>query len=207
MVLKNKKGMSIIEMMVAIAIFSIGIGGFSMLFARSWRINSFIIEEGESARMASRAVQLVVSDLRKMRQADNGDYPIKSGGDFDFTVYLDDDGDGMTERVHYFKSGSSLLKGVTKPEAGIPPIYPSGDQTVTTLVNYLVNESDQPIFYYYNRDYPGDTVNNPLNTSSLAVDQVKLVRVHLWVNIKPSTAPDNVNFESFVNLRNLNENL
>ncbi|KKP97927.1 MAG: hypothetical protein UR99_C0005G0023 [Candidatus Moranbacteria bacterium GW2011_GWD2_36_12] len=71
-----------------------------------------------------------------------------------------------------------------------------------------MNESSQPIFRFYNQDYPGDIVNNPLSTSpSLAVDQVRLIRVHLWINIKPLTAPDNVNFETFVNLRNLNENI
>jgi prepilin-type N-terminal cleavage/methylation domain-containing protein len=204
----SKKGMSLVEMLVAIAIFSIGIAGFTALFVNSWRSNSFIVEEGQTNQIATRAVDSIVKNLRKIRQSDNGDYPIKSGDGFNLTVYVDDDDDGTTERVHYYLNGQILEKGVTNPTTASPPVYPTGDQTVTAVANYVTNTSGQPIFYYYNKNYPGDTVNNPLATSpALAVDQVKLLKIQLWVNIKPNTAPDNVNFESFVDLRNLNENI
>jgi len=200
--------MSLVEMIVAIAIFSIGIAGFTTLFVNSWRSNSFIVEEGQTNQIATQAVDSIVKNLRKIRQSDSGDYPVKSGDGFNLTIYVDDDNDGFTERVHYFLNGQVLEKGVTKPTAASPPTYPTGDQTITTVANYVTNTGSQPIFYYYNKNYPGDTVNNPLTTSpSLAVDQVKLVKIQLWVNIKPDTAPDNVNFESFVDLRNLNENI
>jgi len=202
--------MTLVDTMVAIAIFTIGIAGFTVLFARSWQTNSFIIEEGETTRIASAGVNYIVRDLRKIRQADNGDFPIKSGDDFNLTVYLNDDNLPDTERVHYYLDGTVLKKGVAKPNTASPPVYPPNYTTdvVTTIANYVTNTSGQPIFYYYNKDYPGDTVNNPLNLSpSLPVGQVKLVRINLWVNIKPLTAPDNVNFESFVDLRNLNENI
>jgi type II secretory pathway component PulJ len=204
----TKKGMSLIDMMIAISIFTIGIGGFTMLFVRTWESNKFIIETGQTSMMASRSVQQLTSELRKIRQSDGGDYPIKAGDDFSLTVYLDVDKDGVTERVHYYLSNEKLKKGVTKPTSGTPPTYPSADQVTTDMANYVMNTSTQPIFYYYNKDYPGDTVHNPLNLSpSLPVGEVKLIRIHLWINIKPNTAPDNINFESFVDLRNLNENL
>ena len=203
-----KKGMSLVDVIVAISIFSIGMAGFTVLFVRSWKSNSFIIEEGNTSLMASRAIQNITNDLRKIKQADNGDFAIKSGDDFNLTVYLDEDGDSVTERVHYYKTGQTLYKGITNPNAGTPPTYPNGDQTVKTLAEYITNTEEQPLFYYYNKDYPGDTVNNPLNISpTLPVDQVKLIRVHLWINIKPLTAPDNINFETFIDLRNLNENI
>jgi len=204
----SKKGMSLVEMIVAIAIFTIGIAGFTALFIRSWQSNSFIVEEGQTNQIATQAVDSIVKNLRKIRQSDNGDYPIKFGDGFNLTIYVDDDNDGITERVHYFLNGQILEKGVTSPTTASPPVYPTGDQTVTMVANYVTNTTSQPIFYYYNKNYPGDTVNNPLATSpSLAVDQVKLMKIQLWVNIKPNTAPDNVNFESFVDLRNLNENI
>jgi type II secretory pathway pseudopilin PulG len=205
---KIKKGMTLIDMIIAIGIFSMGMIGFTILFVRVWKSNSFIMEEGQATMMASRTIQQLVESLRKIKQADNGEFAIKSGNDFNFTVYLDDDNDGITERVHYFLVGESFKKGVTKPNAGTPPTYPSGDQVITIMANYVTNTAAQPIFYYYNKDYPGDIVNNPLNISpTLPIDKVKLVRIKLWINIKPLTAPDNVNFESFVDLRNLNENL
>lgn len=194
--------------MVAIAILILIMGGFTMLASKSWKMKSFILESGQTSSLISKAIDILTDDLRKVRQADNGDYAIKSGDNFSLTVYLDEDKDGKTERVHYYLDGQILKKGITKPSAGMPPTYPSGDQRVQDIANYVMNTTSQPIFYYYNKDYPGDTTNNPLAVApALAVDQVKLVRVHLWINIKPLTAPDNINFETFIDLRNLNENL
>lgn len=193
------------EVMVAIAIMLIAMEGFTLLFLKSWDTNKFILEEGMASAAASRATGKIVSQLRSVRQADNGDYPIESADDFDFKAYLDIDKDGVTERVHYFldQATDELKVGVTDPVAGTPVSYPAADDTVSVLANYVVNESTNPVFYYFNQNYPGDTVNNPIATPA-AIDQIRLVQVHLFVNIDPVHAPDNINIESFADLRNLN---
>lgn len=193
------------ELIVAISIFTIGIAGFTMLFAKTWKSNSFVLEEGQASFEASNALDGMVKSLRKVKQADNGHFGIKSAGDFDLTVYLDNDGDGVTEKVHYFLDSPSqqLKKGVSEP-SGSPLTYPTDDQTVTTLAHHVVNTSSQPIFIYYNEHYPVDMTGNPLLTPIVLPD-VRLIQIHLWVNIKPSSAPDNINLESFVELRNLND--
>lgn len=197
--------MTLVEVMVAIAIMLIAMEGFTLLFLQSWDTNKFILEEGMASAAASRATGKIVSQLRSVRQADNGDYPIESADDFDFKVYLDIDKDGVTERVHYFldQATDELKVGVTNPVAGTPVSYPAADDTVSILANYVVNENTDPVFYYFNQNYPGDTVNNPIVTPA-AVDQIRLVQVHLYVNIDPVHAPDNINIESFADLRNLN---
>lgn len=195
--------MTLVEMMVAIFILLIAMEGFTLLFLRSFQSNSFILEEGLASAAAARAVNEVVGNLRKARQADNGAYPVASGSDFDLKVYIDIDNDGATERVHYYLSDAKLYQGVTNPNAGLPVTYPSGDQVTTLLLDYVVNTGAQPIFYYYNKDYPTDVVNNPLATP-ITVNTAKLIRVHLWVNIDPIKAPNNINIESFAELRNLN---
>lgn len=202
---KNKKGMTLVEMLVAIFIFTLGIAGFTMLASKSWKMNAFVMESGNATSKATSAINQTIKSLRKIRQADDGSYAIKDVGANSLTVYLDDDGDNVTERVHYYLDTSSqtLKKGVTKP-SGNPLAYPSGDQTTKIVADYVVNTTDQPVFEYYNGDYPADTENNPL-ASPVPAD-VKLVKVRLWINIKPLTAPDNVNLESFVEFRNLNEN-
>jgi prepilin-type N-terminal cleavage/methylation domain-containing protein len=200
--IKTKKGMSLMEMIVAIAIFAIGMTGFTMLFVHTWKINSFIIEEGQASFSASRAVTGVVNEIRKARQSDTADYAIYSGDDFDFVVYSDIDNDDITEQVHYFLDGTDFKKGVSKP-AGTPLAYPDGDDEESVITSYVMNSGSQPIFYYYNIDYPGDQVNNPMDTP-VNVAEVRLVKIHLMVNIKPQTAPENINIESFVELRNLN---
>lgn len=199
-------GMTIVELIVSISIFTIGIAGFTLLFARTWKANSFVLEEGQASSQASNTLDNMVKSLRKVKQSDNGNFGIKSAGDFDLVVYLDDDGDGTTERIHYFldQNSQKLQKGISKP-SGSPLAYPAADQNVATLANYIVNTSSQPTFFYYNEHYPIDMANNPLPMPIILPD-VRLIQIHLWVNIRPASAPDNVNLQSFVELRNLNEN-
>lgn len=200
----QKKGMTLVEMMVAITILTIAMGGFTLLFIRSLQTNSFTIEEGTTAMMTSRTVDAITSDLRRVRQGDNGDFPIVSASAFDLKVYVNTDSDLDTERVHYFMSGDLLKRGVTKPVAGTPVTYPAGDETITTIATYVVNASNEPLFSYYNKNYPGDTANNPL-TGTIAVGDVRLIRVWVRMNIDPIKAPNNINIESFAELRNLND--
>lgn len=195
--------MSLVEMLVAIFIMIIGMEGVTMLLVNSWKSNKFILETGNASLLASRAVNRMVGDIRKVRQADDGGYPIDSGDQFDLKVYMDVDGDGTTDRVHYYLSSGAIYRGITRPNATIPVTYPSGDQTTTIFANYISNTASDPVFYYYNRNYPSDTVNNPLATP-VNIEDVRLIKIHLLVNIDPINAPNNVNVESFVELRNLN---
>lgn len=195
--------MSLVEMMVAIGILLMGMGGVSMLFLNSWTSNKFIIEMGNASLIASRGVNTVVAELRKIRQADNGDYPIESGDDFDFKAYIDLDNDGATERVHYYLQNGVLYRGVTEPVAGLPVTYPNSDDTTGAIAGSIVNTGSDPVFSYYNDDYPADTTNNPLITP-VNVARVRMVKVHLMVNIDPFHAPDYINIRSFAELRNLN---
>ena len=203
MKIENKKGMTLVETIVAIGIFAIGIQGFTLLFLKTWKNNSFIIEEGMTSMAVSRCVTELASNLRKIRQADSGEYPIKSGDGFSLTVFLDVDNDGITERVHYYLDQSNLKMGTTKP-SGTPAVYPSGDQQAKIIGSYVTNAQNEPIFYYYNKEYPGDTTHNPLSVP-IDVGQVRLIKIHLFVNINPVRAPDNVKIETFAELRNLND--
>jgi hypothetical protein len=122
------------------------------------------------------------------------------------TIYSDIEDDGVVEKVHYYldQASDQLRVGITNPTSAVPPTYPSGDETTYVLAYYIVNEATDPIFYYYNDDYPGDTTNNPLSLpTSLA--NIQLVRIKLLINIDPIKAPNNVYIESFVDLRNLHD--
>lgn len=199
------KAMTLVEMLVAIGIVLIVMEGFSFLLIRTWETNKFILEEGLASAAVSRSTNKMVIQLRGVQQADNGDYPIASGDDFDLVFYGDIDDDGVVEKVHYFLdlATDQLKQGVSDPLATNPVTYPAGDSTVTIIANYIVNENTDPAFYYYNANYPSDVVNNPLTTPA-TVGAIQMIRVHLLINIDPIRAPNNVNMESFVDLRNLN---
>src|SRR3989344_5351522 len=159
MKLKNKKGLTIVETIVAIAIFTIGIEGFTLLFAKSWRANSYIFEMGQSAFAVSQGVNKIASYIRKTRQADDGAYP---------------------------------------------KTYPVGDQQTQTIAENIVNGASTPVFYYYNKDYPGDQANNPVSTPA-DVSVIRLVKILLEINIDINHSPDNIHQQTFVELRNLND--
>jgi len=197
-------GMTIIEMIVAISIFTIAILGFTVLFMRSWKMNSYTIEMGQSSYAVSQGVNSMVNYLRKVRQADDGSYPIKSAAENDLVVFSDYDKDGITERLHFYLQSGQVMMGITKPTSGIPRTYEASDQQTKLLADRIVNEADEPIFYYYNKDYPGDTANNPV-AMPVDVSTVRLVRIFLKINIDPNRAPDNIETQSFVELRNLND--
>ena len=171
-----------------------------MLFQKSWSVNSFVIEEGTATTTASTALDAMVKNLRKVQQADNGNYPIEAVGPKSLTVYIDLYNNGVTEQVHYFLQNGQLLEGISVP-SGSPAVYPSGDQTVIPLANYVTNTASQPVFLYYDNNYPSDAaLTNP------QVSQVTLIQIQLWINIKPLTAPEDINLHAFAQLRNLNDN-
>ena len=203
MIKGNKKGITLIEVLVSLAIFTLGLHAAALIFVKIWKANSFILEEGEASMAASKVVNDTVKNLRKIQQADNGEYPIKSGNSFSLVAYSDIDNDDTVERVHYFLEDEKFKLGIAEP-SGTPPVYPTNDQQIKTLASYVTNTNSQPVFEYYNELYPGDLSNNPMAVP-VSVNNVRLVKVKLVVNIKPISAPDNINIESYAELRNLND--
>lgn len=195
------------EVIVAIGIFSLGITGFTTLFVNSWKSHAYIYETGQDSFIASRAVNLLVNDLRRIKQADNGDYPIRSASDFDLTVFLDIDDDKKVEKVHYFldQNGDLLRRGVSEPSSSIPPEYSSGDDSVVTLAAHVVNLSSQPIFSYFGNNYFSN--NTPFNVpvSSDEINDIRVVKVELLIDIRPYNSPDHITIQSFSQLRNLKD--
>lgn len=195
-----KTGMSLVELLVAITILSLGMVGFTILVARTWSFKGYALEQATATAGASRVLTQIARELRVVSQGEDGSYPIKSLDDYALTVYLDMDNDGHTERVHYFVEDGMFKQGITKFAAGA---YPAGDETVNILLRYVTNQDlSKPFFSYYDNGYPTITTD-PM--TSLTPYDVRLIRVHIWINIRPVVAPDNVNLESFVELRNLNE--
>jgi prepilin-type N-terminal cleavage/methylation domain-containing protein len=201
---KNNKGMSLVEMLVAIGIFAISTVGFTELFVYSWRQNAYTLEMGQTSMSVSQGMNKIVQYLREVRQGDDGSYPVVSANDNDLVVFSDYDRDGITERLHFYKSGENILLGVRKPTMGVPKTYAPTDATTTTIAMHVVNDAATPIFAYYDSNYPEDSVNNPIATPANAPN-VRLVRIDLHMNIDPNRPPDNIQIKSFVEMRNLND--
>lgn len=199
---EKKRGVTIIEMMMAIFIFTMGIGGFSLLVSRVWNGNKYTMEMGQTSMAVSRGVNQMAGYIRSARQADDGSYPIQSIAGNDLVLFSNYDTDAATERLHFYKSGQDILLGITQPSESMPISYPPGDQQVVTLAERIVNDVDTPIFFYYDRAYAGvgDALVLPVDVSS-----IRLIKIYLHMNIDPNNAPDNIELQTFVGLRNLND--
>ena len=183
------------------SLLSIAIGSFIVL---SYRTSRFAEEQREAISSARRGIDTMVQEIRSARAGEDGSYPIQAAEDFSFTFFGDIDGDSRVEKVRYWLEASDLKKGVIEP-AGTPLGYPANTETIRVLSPYVRNGTT-PIFRYYNGDYPGDAVNNPLPTPTRLV-QTKLMHVFLEINVDASRAPNSFVLESLTQLRNLKTNL
>lgn len=201
-----KKGFTLVETIVAIALFTVGTQATVLLFAKIMRSKAYSMEMGKASFVVSRSISDLTQYIRKARQSDSGAYPIVTADDNDLVIYSDYDKDGSTERLHiYFNDVTdTLYMGVRNPSGTFPITYASGDGETITLAEHIVNTTSDPVFLYYNKNYPGDTEHNPVDTSA-DVSEIRLVKIFLKINIDPNNAPDNIQQETFVEMRNLSE--
>ena len=90
-----------------------------------------------------------------------------------------------------------LRKGVTQPTEH-PIEYPEENEDITILSQYIRNQL--PIFRYFDGD--GNELAAPAR-----LEDTKLMRLHLIININPLRAPGDFELESNIQIRNLKTNL
>ena len=199
-----KQGFSLLEVIMAIFVFSLIIVALSLFILKSYRANYFIFEQIAAIEEARKGIETMVKEIREAREGEDGSYPIIQAGDSQFIFYSDINKDASVERVRYFLDGTTLKKGVVEP-SGDPLQYVLSNEVVTALSAYIRNDAF-PVFTYYNGDWPGDTVNNPLPTLTRLTD-TKLMHVYLKVNVDPNRPPNDFELESDSQVRNLKTNL
>jgi len=202
--LRQKRGVTVIELLLAMSVFILIILGFYSYVIRGYRSVTFGTEQIDAIREAEIGIQQLTREIREASTAEDGSYALELAGDQEIIFYSDIDQDVYTERVRYTLNGTILEKGVTEP-SGDPLTYNLAQEIVTTAVKY-VNNQTMPIFTYYNQDYPYDTENNPLPAPARLIE-TKLINIMLRVNVTPAVAPNDFDVQSDVQLRNLKTNL
>lgn len=94
-------------------------------------------------------------------------------------------------------SNLTLRKGVIQP-TGQPVSYNPDDEEVTILSRHIMNIL--PVFRYF------DDQANELPAPA-RLEDTKMLKVNLIINVDPNRVPQNYELESNVNIRNLKENL
>jgi prepilin-type N-terminal cleavage/methylation domain-containing protein len=201
---KNNKGFTLIELLLVMSIMGVLAAAFVALQyilsqnqIIAWR--SYISVEEANTNLNS-----IAKEIRTARESENGAYAISSAEDFELIFFTDPDFDGTIERVRYTQNGTSLEKGIIEP-TGYPISYPQETEVVKTLTENIRNGTT-PVFYYYNANYPQDTLNNPLSAPANPAD-IKLIRVLLHTNSTADLPDKNFILDTFVQLRMLKDNL
>lgn len=200
----NRSAFTTIEIIVAstiIAILSIGVLSLQYLLTTNQltTINSYLNVDQTNA-----SVSTLVRELREAQTSDAGAHPLVTLEDNQIIFYSDIDYDGSVERVRYTLTGQNLEKGVIEP-TGFPITYPTDSEKNYLITEFVTNISD-PLFTYFNGDWPNDTVNNPLLEENRLSD-TRLIRVLINLNTNPNYQKQEYVLESFVNLRTLKSNL
>jgi prepilin-type N-terminal cleavage/methylation domain-containing protein len=199
------RGFTLIELMMSTAILLLVMGaafGFWRFFSGGY---SFSLHESQSAFEAETTLAQLVREMRQVRVAEDGAYALARVEDFALTFYTDIDDDGVTDRVAYWLENGEFWRGVIKP-TGDPLVYDPNTQERRLISNTVINEANEPVFTYYNQDWPADVVNNPLVPSSRQL-ATRYIDIYLKLRAAEGSGVPTIEVSSGVALRTLKSNL
>ncbi len=193
----SKKGFTLIEVLIVIAIIS---GIVTMISLFSFNITQFQFFIGKSLDVEGEtqgAFKIINPELRSIGPSSTGSYPIASAASSSFSFYSDIDNDGIFEQVRYFLDGTTIKKGTIKP-GGAPLVYNQANEKITEVVH---NVTSSNIFYYYDKNYDGTNgspLGYPMNLSA-----IRVVKMVLTVDDNPNAQPGPLIVSAIMNIRNL----
>jgi prepilin-type N-terminal cleavage/methylation domain-containing protein len=203
-IFNSRKGFSLIELLLAIFLFSVIISTilfFSLYFLKNY---SFSFEETQSVGQTQTALTQMIREIREARTAEDGSWAIVNAQDYSFSFYSDVTNDLRADKVRYFLDGTSLMKGVIEPTA--PPVsYPSQNEFFRVLATNI-DATSAAIFRYYNGNWPDDIINNPLALEGRLLG-AKYVEIYIRMNINANSGSQPYELQSGTNIRSLKTNL
>lgn len=191
------QGMTLVEAMVAIAIFTM----ISLVVIESivtfYRHNAYTIAQANQVMHARRGVELMVRDIREMTYADDGSFPLVEMSDHSISFYSDIDRDDSVELVEYQLASTTLHKYIYDA-TGFPPVYSSTTPDQTLIISEYVHNLPQGLntFTYYDE-------NGTETTATSSVTDVRYIAVQTVINIDPERDPGQFMLRSSASLRNL----
>jgi type II secretory pathway pseudopilin PulG len=202
--MNKKSGFTIPEVLIAIFITVVIITIIILIQNTVLDQQQLVTNSYISMNTANNSVQQMVKEIRNCQFAENGAYLLEVLNDQEISFFSNVDDDDEIEKVHYRLEGSDLVKSVIDP-TDYPVDYPPENAKTKVVAENVVN-GQEPIFYYYNSDYPLDELNNPLVLSQRAT-QTRLIGINLIININQNILAKNYQIESYAHIRTLKDNL
>ena len=199
-----KKGITLVELLITLAIFSIVIIAVGTLGANIFKYNSEISGSYETTRTSQVILKTLLKELRESAPGANGAYPLALTGSTTLSFYSDTDNDGKTEKITYSLIGTTLYRTSIIPTGTTSFVYLPQNQSTTTLITNVINGVSLPSFQYFDTHYTGTSspMIHPVNPSL-----VRLIKVNQQIDLDPNRSPVPIIFSIQVSLRNIKTNL
>jgi len=201
--IRAKSGMTLIETMIALAIFVaviVAVGSYQVSVFSNQRVVSGNFQTAQEAQVI---LKTLLTELRATAPAADGSYPIVSAGTSSISFFSDPDNDGQTEEITYTLIGNTLYRAIIQP-TGTPAIYNPANQATSSLLTDVRNSTSTPVFQYYDQNYTG--TSSPLSIP-VNIPSVRLIQINLALDVILNQAPAVRTYTTQVSLRNLKTNL
>ncbi len=204
---KNKKtnqGMTLIEIMIAMAIFVVIVILVNGFQGKVFKLNNILQSSLSIQQNARKILRPFAEEVRSATISNIGAFPISIATPNMIEFYSDNDNDGLKEKIRYFRDGDEFKKGVVKP-SGNPYSYNENDEDITGVVSGIVNGANDPVFQYYDGSYDGNPESLPL-TYPIALTEITLVKTTLKVDLDVNEDPGPIEISTQATFRNLKDN-
>lgn len=197
----SQKGMTMVEMLVAIGIYTVLLLAINSSITTLYQNNAYALEQSNEVDNARRGVTQWNRDAKEMTTGEDGTWPLAVIDEHRFGYYSDTDQDDSVEYVEYILATTTLRKFTYDP-TGSPVTYdlttPDSEEILSEYVQNI--EQATSTFFYY------DNNGTQLNASSPIID-VRYIQMQIIVNIDPDRNPGEFMLRSSLAPRNLKDNL
>lgn len=199
---RRSRGVTLIELMVVIVIIVIVMVAVGAFQRNVFTLNRVFYSTMASQSEARRVFKDISSEVRSISAvSEAGSYSLETAEADEFAFFRDADGDGLAERIRYFRDGDTLKKGIIVP-SGDPAEYNLVDEEISTVIHDVTNDT-QPLFEYYDSSYSGSATPLP---QPLDISEPRLIKITVKIGGEESSAAP-LTLTTQITMRNLKDNL
>lgn len=192
---RSQRGMTFIEALVWIAIFTFAMLAVTTTLISFYRSNAYTIEQAQAVESARRGIASAIREMRETQFASDGAYPIVSIATSSLMFYANTDADADIERVRYSVVGTDFMRFVLQP-SGSPLAY-TGEETSSVVSDQVRNIANNIVTFTYHDEDGAEILDYA------RAQDVRFVRLDLVVNVNPDRLPNELTLRSSAALRNL----
>jgi prepilin-type N-terminal cleavage/methylation domain-containing protein len=204
---QGQGGFTLVELMITVFIAGIMAAAILGVFLSSLHVfasegTRVLSQDGARTGAQQMARYLRSAASSASNQTSNSD-AVAVANPQEVVFYCDADGDGRTEKVRYYLTGTELRMQTAAPNmANNPPTYPAY-QTTSIVCKGVVNGTS-PVFTYYNYDDTNKVlVTATLSSPPTATQLLNIVGVGIDLNVneQPKLAPSGARLTTTIQIR------